>query len=365
VQVPLELAGRRVVVFGDASGARRILARYHASGAEVRLVDRAAAPSATEPVGEQLGREVGHQAGVQADDLLGDAEFVVWAHPAGARADAAAVREAARARGLWVATEEPLAPTPLGHAALVGGGPGDPDLITVTGRRMLADADVVLFDRLAPRALLAEWAPGAELIDVGKTPGHHAVPQREIEQLLVQRAQQGLRVVRLKGGDSFVFGRGGEEVRACRLAGVPVTVVPGVSSAIAVPAAAGIPVTHREVSRAFTVVSGHVPFSDDELVHLAGLPGTLVVLMGVVTLPHLVAGLQRHGMRGDMPLALIERGFSSEQRTTITTVSAAVAAAHTAEVRSPAVIVIGEVVNVPAWDNAEHPELVQIASELF
>ncbi|MFB2596972.1 uroporphyrinogen-III C-methyltransferase [Herbiconiux sp. P17] len=327
MHVPLDLAGRRVVVFGTAEGTRRILARYRAARASVRVAEPG---SALDPV-------------VQ----LGDAEFVVWAHPSTAGFAAAPVREAAAERRLWFVTEAPLAPTPLGHVALVGGGPGDPDLITVAGRRMLADADAVLYDRLAPRDLLEEWAPGAELIDVGKTPGHHAVPQREIERLLVERAQRGLRVVRLKGGDSFVFGRGAEEVHACQDAGIPVTVVPGVTSAVAVPAAAGIPVTHREISRAFTVVSGHVPFSDEELVHLAGLPGTLVVLMGVSTLPQLVAGLQRHGMRADMPLALIERGFSADQRTTISTVSGAVLAAHTAQVRSPAVIVIGEVVGVP------------------
>ncbi|SDY38906.1 uroporphyrinogen-III C-methyltransferase [Herbiconiux ginsengi] len=329
MHVPLELAGRRVVVFGSAGGARRILARYGADGAVTRLA---------EPV-----------TALDAASQIGDAEFVVWAHPSDTSVSTRdSVREAAAERRLWFVTETPLDPTPLGHVALVGGGPGDPGLITVAGRRMLAEADVVLYDRLAPRDLLEEWAPGAELIDVGKTPGHHAVPQREIERLLVEWAQQGLRVVRLKGGDSFVFGRGGEEVHACRRAGVPVTVVPGVTSAIAVPAAAGIPVTHREISRAFTVASGHVPFSEDELANLAGSSGTLVVLMGVTTLPHLVAGLQRHGMRAETPLALVERGFSPEQRTVVTTVGGAVLAAHTAQVRSPAVIVIGDVVGVPS-----------------
>jgi uroporphyrin-III C-methyltransferase len=234
----------------------------------------------------------------------------------------------------------------VGEVTLVGGGPGSPDLMTVGGLEALRCADVVLYDRLAPTDRLADLAPRARLIDVGKRPGHHAVPQKEIERMLVQHALEGSRVVRLKGGDAFVLGRGGEEVAACRRAGVQVRVVPGVTSATAVPAAAGIPLTHRGVSHLFTVVSGHAPLTDDEHRHLAGLGGTIVVLMGVGTLPGLVAGLARHGLDAGTPVAAIERGFSPDQRTTISDLGGIVTAAAAAGVSSPAVIVIGEVVRL-------------------
>jgi uroporphyrin-III C-methyltransferase len=335
VPIPLDVQGRRVVVVGGPAATRRITASLAADGADVELVADHAAGAALDAA---LDREL-------PDRALPD--LVLWVE--GDPVRRAAVAEACRAERVWFQALEGTAPTPLGHVTLVGGGPGDPALMTVGARTALAEADVVLHDRLGPTDDLAAFAPGAELIDVGKTPGHHAVPQRRIEELLVEHASRGLRVVRLKGGDPFVFGRGGEEVIACRAAGVPVTVVPGVTSAIAVPAAAGIPVTHREVSRAFTVVSGHVPFSEDELSHLVGLGGTLVVLMGVGTLPHLVAGLQRHGMRADMPLAIVERGYAIDQRTTVTTVSGVAGLLGTVAPRSPAVIVVGEVVRVPGW----------------
>jgi uroporphyrin-III C-methyltransferase len=332
VPIPLDVQGRRVVVVGGPAATRRITAALAADGAEVDLVPDHAAGAAVDAATLD---------GRQLPDL------VLWVE--GDPVRRAAVAEACRAERVWFQVREGTAPTPLGHVTLVGGGPGDPGLMTVAARAALAEADVVLHDRLGPTDDVAAFAPGAELIDVGKTPGHHAVPQRRIEELLVEHASRGLRVVRLKGGDPFVFGRGGEEVIACRAAGVPVTVVPGVTSAVAVPAAAGIPVTQREVSRAFTVVSGHVPFSEDELAHLVGLGGTLVVLMGVNTLPHLVAGLQRHGMRADMPLAIVERGYAIDQRTTVTTVAGVAGILGTVAPRSPAVIVVGEVVRVPGW----------------
>jgi uroporphyrin-III C-methyltransferase len=229
---------------------------------------------------------------------------------------------------------------------LVGGGPGDGQLLTVAALGALREVDVVFFDRLGPIERLAEWAPGAELVNVGKTPGHHAVNQTEIQELLVEASLSGKTVVRLKGGDPFVFGRGGEEVLACSRAGVPVTVVSGVTSAIAVPGAAGIPVTHREISRLFTVVSGHVPLSENELLHLARLGGTIVVLMGVGTLPHLTAGLTRAGMPASMPVAIVEKGFSTSQRTTRATLDEIAPLASRLGVRSPAVVVIGEVVRL-------------------
>lgn len=233
-----------------------------------------------------------------------------------------------------------------GRVTLVGGGPGDEGLLTVAGARALADADVVLYDRLAPHTKLDVLAPNALLIDVGKQPGHHPVSQRGIEARMIAHAEAGAHVVRLKGGDPYVFGRGGEEVIACTAAGVAVTVIPGVTSAISVPAAAGIPLTHRDVSRLFTVVSGHAPLSEAELGHLAGLGGTIVVLMGVGTLPTLTQGLLRHGARADLPVAVIERGYSSTQRTTISRLDTIVTDAAVAEVESPAVLVIGDVVRL-------------------
>lgn len=233
-----------------------------------------------------------------------------------------------------------------GTVTLVGGGPGSDDLITVGGARALASADVVLFDRLAPHANLATLAPHAQLINVGKQPGHHAITQSEIERMLVEHALAGSSVVRLKGGDPYVFGRGSEEVLACQAAGVAVVVIPGVSSAIAVPAAAGIPLTHRNVSHMFTVVSGHAPLTESELEHLAKLGGTIVVLMGVANLVPIVQGLARFGLGENVPVAVIERGFSDEQSTTISTVGSIVVDAAAAGVRNPAVLVIGEVVRL-------------------
>jgi uroporphyrin-III C-methyltransferase len=251
-----------------------------------------------------------------------------------------------------------------GRVTLVGGGPGTDDLLTVAAVRALAEADVVLYDRLAPHARLSEHAPNAELIDVGKRPGHHAIPQSEIEALIVAHAETGAHVVRLKGGDPYVLGRGSEEVLACHRAGIPVEVVPGVTSAVAVPAAAGIPLTHRGVSHLFTVVSGHAPLTETELTHLAGLGGTIVVLMGVGALPSLTAGLVRAGLDAEMPVAIIERGFQADQRTTTGTLAGIVGAAGRAHVSSPAVVVIGEVVRLAHDGEADSLALIDRAARL-
>ena len=218
------------------------------------------------------------------------------------------------------------------------------------------------YDRLAPHSRLEEWAAGAELVDVGKKPGHHAVPQKQTEQMMIASAVDGASVVRLKGGDPFLFGRGGEEVLACRAAGIPVVVIPGVTSAIAVPGAVGIPVTHRDVSHMVTIVSGHAPLEERELAHLAGLGGTIVVLMGVTNLPHLAAGLARHGMAPDMPIAIVERGFSPEQRTTVADVGTIVPVALAVGVQSPAVLVIGEVVALSGHAAADLAQLAHSSS---
>ncbi len=232
----------------------------------------------------------------------------------------------------------------MGRVDLVGGGPGPVDLMTVRARRLLAEADVVVADRLGPaEALLPELDPEVLVIDVGKRPGHHPVPQEAINALLVEHALAGRRVVRLKGGDPFVFGRGGEEVTACIAAGVPVEVVPGPSSAIAVPQAAGIPVTHRRVASGMHVVNGQAELSPSTLAALADPDITTVVLMGVAALPRIVEAALAHGVAPERAVAIVESGLTPQQRTTRTTVGGAVADARAVGVRNPAVIVVGDV----------------------
>ena len=233
-----------------------------------------------------------------------------------------------------------------GNVALVGGGPGDPGLMTTRGRRLLAEADVVVVDRLAPRAVLAGLDEDVVVIDVGKSPDHHPVPQKEINTLLVQHARAGRRVVRLKGGDPYVFGRGGEELIACREAGVRVEVVPGVTSAVSVPAAVGIPLTHRGVSRGFTVLTAHEDIAavgpDDA--------HTLVLLMGVARLGESCASLLAGGHAPGTPVAIIEDGYGPRQRVTVGTLDTIAGRARTVGVLPPAVIVVGGVVRLsPAW----------------
>lgn len=231
----------------------------------------------------------------------------------------------------------------VGSVALVGGGPGDPGLLTVRGRQLLAGADVVVADRLAPAVDLAD---GVELIDVGKRPGGQSFDQQAIEELLVDRARAGQRVVRLKGGDVHLFARGIEEVAACVRAGVAVEVVPGVSSALAVPAYAGIPVTARGVTQSVAVVSAHLPPGDPASTidwdALAGLGGTVVLLMAVDRLALACAALIDGGRGEDTPVAVIENGTLPTQAVHIATL----ATAGDLVVSSPAVVVIGEVVGM-------------------
>ncbi|MEP7284654.1 MAG: uroporphyrinogen-III C-methyltransferase [Chloroflexota bacterium] len=240
---------------------------------------------------------------------------------------------------------------PVGTVYLVGAGPGDPDLITVKGLKLLQQADVVAYDRLAPTALLNETREGAELIDVGKLPQKHRLSQDEINRILIEKAQAGLMVVRLKGGDPFVFGRGGEEALACRAAGIPFVVVPGVSSAIAVPAYAGIPVTHRGVTSAFTVFTGHEDPDDeslsvdyDALAHV----GTLVLMMGVAHLPAVAKRLIAAGLDPETPAACIEWGTVERQRVIEGTLSTLPGLALGANFKAPSITVIGAVVGLRA-----------------
>lgn len=233
-----------------------------------------------------------------------------------------------------------------GHVVLIGGGPGDADLITVRGRRELNKADVVIYDRLAPLELLASLDDDVELIDAGKQPTHHILKQEEINALLIDRARAGKRVARLKGGDPFVLGRGSEEMLACIEAGVTVEVIPGVTSAISAPLAAGIPVTHRGVTTGFIVMSGH-EIGDLELAAKSDL--TLVVLMGVGRLATLINGLIEGGKSPNTPIAIIERAYALDQRVTVGNLESIVEIAQAEQIANPAIIVVGDVVSVPTW----------------
>lgn len=233
----------------------------------------------------------------------------------------------------------------VGTVTLVGAGPGDAGLLTLRGLRALQQADVIVADRLGARTVLAQLADDgvlldAEVVDVGKLPGHHPVPQDGINALLVSLARQGRRVVRLKGGDPFVFGRGREEQLFCEAAGIPVEVVAGVTSAVAVPGIAGIPLTQRGVAESFTVASAH-----DQIVALGGgRDHTVVLLMGVNTLGHSAHVLAAGRRGGDCPVAIIEDGFGARQRVTVGTLDTIAHLAAERHVRSPAVVVVGDVV---------------------
>jgi uroporphyrin-III C-methyltransferase/precorrin-2 dehydrogenase/sirohydrochlorin ferrochelatase len=234
-----------------------------------------------------------------------------------------------------------------GGVALVGGGPGDPELITVRGRRLLAHADVVVADRLAPPELLAELAPHVEIIDAAKIPYGRAMAQEAINSVLIDRARAGQFVVRLKGGDPFVFARGYEEVLACAEAGIPVTVVPGVTSAIAVPAMAGVPVTHRAVNHEFVVVSGHLaPDNPESLVNwdaLAKLSGTLVLLMAVERIGLFADALLAGGRDAQTPVLVVQHGTTSAERIVRATLADVPERLREEGIRPPAIIVIGPV----------------------
>lgn len=233
-----------------------------------------------------------------------------------------------------------------GRVVLVGGGPGPLDLMTVRAVRALEAADVILYDRLGPTEDLQQIAPTAELISVGKAPGHHKVTQDGINQLLIKHALAGKNVARLKGGDPFVLGRGGEEMLACLEAGIQCEVIPGISSSISVPSAQSIPVTHRGVATAFTVISGHEPLTEPALRNLAQLGGTIVLLMGMNTLIQTTSGLLAAGMPAAVPAAVMSNGFRLESQTLFSTLGNLAQDAAAEQLGSPAVVVIGDVVTV-------------------
>ncbi|MEU7176107.1 uroporphyrinogen-III C-methyltransferase [Micromonospora tulbaghiae] len=239
------------------------------------------------------------------------------------------------------------APTDTGRVTLVGAGPGDAGLVTVAGRAAIETADVVVADRLAPWESLAWAPPGVQVIDVSKIPFGRSTSQEEINRLLVEHAKSGKHVVRLKGGDSYVFGRGFEEVQACTAADVPVTVLPGVTSSVAAPELAGIPVTHRGLAQGFTVISGHVPpghsASTLDYAALAQSGTTLVVLMGVRTLPAIAEALLDGGLVPDTPCALVTDASLASQRVVLSTLARVATDAAATGVGAPAVAVIGAV----------------------
>ncbi|MBM6404982.1 uroporphyrinogen-III C-methyltransferase [Phycicoccus sp. CSK15P-2] len=227
-----------------------------------------------------------------------------------------------------------------GRVVLVGSGPGAAGLVTTAGREALATADVVVTDRLGATWLLEQLPDDVEVVDVGKSPTNHPVPQEEINRILVEHARTGRTVVRFKGGDPYVFGRGGEEVHACRAAGVPVEVVPGITSAFSVPALAGIPVTQRGVATSVLVTSGHAGADPATTAALAA-GATVVLLMAVSSLPEICAAALAAGVAPDLPVAVVEKGSTTHERVTRATVATAVEVLARAGVRPPAVVVMG------------------------
>ncbi len=306
-----------------------------------RADDRAASSVWTPAVGRHGELVVGVHGGGDPQRAIGVRDAVVAGLTDGSIADRAA-RTPEAARG--------------GSVVLVGGGPGDPGLITVRGRQAVAQADVVVADHLAPLTLLESLPASVEVIDASKLPRGRSMAQEQINALLVEHALAGKRVVRLKGGDPFVFGRGMEELEACVAAGVPVEVVPGVTSAISVPALAGIPVTHRGLTHEFVVVSGHLPPGHPQSLvdwpAIARLRGTVVVLMGVDTAPAIAAALVEHGRAPDTPVGVVADGSTPTQRVVRTTLAGLPRTVAEAGIRPPAVWVVGAVVALNAPHDA-------------
>jgi uroporphyrin-III C-methyltransferase/precorrin-2 dehydrogenase/sirohydrochlorin ferrochelatase len=386
--VGLRLAGKKVVVVGGGTVAQRRLPLLIASGANVHVITRSATRAVEAMSGITLALRDYHDGDLDGawyviaatDDPAVNAAVVAEAerrHIFCVRADiavegtavtpatfdyaglsvgvlaggehrrSAAIRSAIREamqQGIITADTDDVVP---GGVALVGGGPGDPELITVRGRRLLAQADVVVADRLAPPELLAELPPHVEVIDAAKIPYGRAMAQDAINAVMIERAKAGRFVVRLKGGDPFVFARGYEELLACTDAGIPVTVVPGVTSATAVPALAGVPVTHRAVCHEFVVVSGHVePGHPESLVNwdaLAAMTGTIVLLMAVERIEQFSEVLLKGGRPVDTPVLVVQHGTTAAQRTLRATLADAPEKIRAEGIRPPAIIVIGAV----------------------
>ncbi|WP_343710008.1 uroporphyrinogen-III C-methyltransferase [Mycobacterium sp.] len=391
--VGLRLTGKKVVVIGGGSVAQRRVPLLIASGADVHIITRAAtraveamdritltlrdyrdgdlaeawyAIAATDDasvnaavVAEAQRRhifcvraDIAAEGSAVTPATFGYEGLAVGVLAGGEHRRSAAIRSAiheALQRGVITADSTDVRPVGV---ALVGGGPGDPELITVRGRRLLAQADVVVADRLAPPELLAEVPPTVEVIDAAKIPYGRAMAQDAINAVMIERARAGQFVVRLKGGDPFVFARGYEELLACADAGIPVTVVPGVTSAIAVPALAGVPVTHRAVNHEFVVVSGHVaPGHPESLVNwdaLAAMSGTIVLLMAVERIEQFAEVLIKGGRPADTPVLVVQQGTTPAQRTLRATLADVPEKTRSEGIRPPAIIVIGAVASLSA-----------------
>ncbi|HZR48824.1 MAG TPA: uroporphyrinogen-III C-methyltransferase [Streptosporangiaceae bacterium] len=389
----LRLDGRRVVVVGGGAVATRRIPALLDAGADVELIspevtasleDLAAAErirwtrrayTAGDCHGAWLVCACADDAAVNAAVAAEAEEQTIWCVRADDRANSTAWTPASGAAGdvrVGVLTGNPRRSAAIrdailrsaaiaqgqateqsrGQVAIVGGGPGDPGLITVRGRELLARADVVVTDRLAPRSLLAELPGDVEIVDAAKIPYGRAMAQEHINQALIEHAKQGKFVVRLKGGDPFVFGRGAEEVIACVAAGIPVTVVPGVTSATGVPTAAGVPVTHRGVAQDFHVVSVHVPPGDERSTvdwkALAASTGTLVLLMAVERIDSIADALIGHGRDPRTPVSVIADGTLPTQRTLASTLAQVAGLVRAEAIRPPAIVVVGDVVRVAA-----------------
>jgi uroporphyrin-III C-methyltransferase len=343
----LDVAGRRVLVCGAGTAALAPIRVLLAAGAEVTVIGSEV--SATVADLASRNRVVVHARSLHADDLKGVALVVPAAGEA--TADQAAL-QLARARGVLAtlprtADRRPDRRLGTGEVILVGGGPGDLSLLTLGGLEAVRRADVIVTDRLAPLAALDQARPDAVIVDVAKIPRGAYTSQQQINSILLEHAQAGRTVVRLKGGDSFVFGRGGEELQACAAAGIPATVLPGVSSAIAAPALAGIPLTHRDLTQGFTVVSGHAPPGDPgctlDWAALARANTTLVILMGVATLPAITTELLRHGLAAATPALTVADAGLPGQFTVRGTLADIAARSHAEGIKPPAVTVIGAV----------------------
>ncbi len=388
----LVLAGRKVVVVGGGHVAQRRVPTFLAAGAEVTLVSPEVTPALEGLAGEltlllrdfsetdldgawyvvaatddpavnarvAAAAESRHTFCVRADDARGGTAWTpAVGHHGSVTVGVLGNREPRKSAAL---RDDIVTALRDGHltatdahdrsagVVLVGGGPGEPDFVTVAARHALASADVVVADRLAPRELLDELGPHVELIDVAKLPRGRSASQDAINEVIVARARAGKRVVRFKGGDSFVFGRGFEELLACTAADVPVTVVPGLTSALSVPARVGIPVTHRGVAHEFTVISGHLPPGHpDSLVAwdaVARLRGTVVLLMAVDNAPAIAAALVDGGRPAETPVAVIVDGTMPTERTVLGTLGSLAEDLTTHRVVPPAIIVIGEVVAI-------------------
>src|SRR3954447_15982208 len=402
----LRLAGRRVVVVGGGQVAQRRIPGLLASGADVVVVSPEVTPAIE---GQVLAREVTWVArGFRDDDLVETWYVIAATDDARVNAQVSAAAAPRVAAGGWGAAEagrvfcvraddgtaatawtpavgrydgltlavlgrrEPRRTAAVRDAivtglhegtigagerrpsvpgvTLVGGGPGDPELVSVAGRRALMEADVVVADRLAPRALPGDLPTTTEIVDVAKLPRGRSARQDEINRLIVERALAGQRVARFKGGDSFVFGRGYEEIEACRDAGVAVQVIPGLSSPLAVPAVAGIPITHRQVAHDFTVVSGHVPPGHAESLvdwdAVGRLRGTLLLMMAVENAPAIAQTLVASGRDAQTPVAVVCDGSMPGEQTVLTTLGELDTDLDRHGVRPPAIIVVGSVVAV-------------------